>query len=255
MNKLSMAITSVLATATGAALSAAALAADVPAPLLEIVAPDDRRADFRPLLGERNRRYSSIAEFEAHMGKAVGAVTMGVLREKGPGAERNTALAFRARPTTAFTSLSMGYAVTPRSAVMAMATYGKTDGYGSPDSLMAQVSSVRTMAFSVGWTTREIVDHRDRIAFTVSVPTKVRTGGQQGGTQAAWMGSQAFGAPVLNLQPTATERDIELGYSTLLGRGGKSGRLTGAVMLRINPGHDANAQPDWMAGVRYMHGF
>jgi len=251
MNKLSMAITSALASA----LSTAAVAAEVPVPLLEVGKPDERRADFRPLLGERNRRYSSIAEFEAHMGKAVGAVTMGLLRETGPAAERNTALALRARPSTAFTSLSMGYAVTPRSSVMAMATYGKTAGYGSPDSLMAQVSSVRTVAFSAGWTTREIFDSRDRIAFTVSVPTKVRTGAQQDGAQAAWTGSGAFGTPALNLQPTATERDIELGYSTLLGQGGQSGRLTGAVMLRINPGHDANARPDWMTGVRYMHGF
>ena len=69
------------------------------------------------------------------------------------------------------------------------------------------------------------------------------------------MGSGAFGAPVLNLQPTATERDVELGYSTLLGKGGQNGRLTGAVMLRINPGHDASARPDWMTGVRYLYGF
>jgi hypothetical protein len=248
MNKLSMAITTAM-------VSSAAFAVEVPVPLLEIVKPDERRADFRPLLGERNRKYSSIAEFEAHMGKAVGAVTMGLLRETGPAAERNTALALRARPSTAFTSLSMGYAVTPRSSVMAMATYGKTDGFGSPESLMAQVSSMRTVAFSAGWTTREIFDSRDRIAFTVSVPTKVRTGAQQGGAQAAWMGTGAFGAPALNLQPTATERDIELGYSTALGQGGKRGRLTGAVMLRINPGHDANARPDWMTGVRYMYGF
>lgn len=253
MNKLSMAITSVLATATLSATPAAA--ADAPAPLVAVSKPGDGRADFRPLLADRNRRYSSIAEFETHMGRAVGAVTMGLLRETGPGAERNTALALRARPTTAFTSLSMGYAVTPRSSVMAMATYGKTDGYGSPESLMAQVSSVRTMAFSVGWATREIFDSRDRLAFTVSVPTKVRTGAQHDGTRALWTGSQAFGAPALNLQPTATERDIELGYSTMLGRGGKHGKLTGAVMLRFNPGHDASAAPDWLTGVRYAYGF
>ena len=250
MNKLSMVIT-----VAGWSCCGAAAAADTPLPLL--VQPSEARADFRPLLADRNRRYSSIAEFETHMGRAVGAVTAGILRETGPGAERNTALALRARPTTAFTSLSMGYSVTPRSSVMAMATYGKTDGYGSPDSLMAQVSSVRTVAFSVGWTTREIFDNRDRIGITVSVPAKVRTGVQQGSGQAAYMGSQAFGAPALNLQPTATERDIEFGYSTMVGRSrdGRGGKVTGAVMLRFNPGHDANAAPDWLAGVRYAYGF
>ena len=65
-------------------------------------------------------------------------------------------------------------------------------------------------------------------------------------------GAPAYGAPTLNLRPSATERDLEFGYTRMYG---KQGRLTGAVMLRVNPGHDANARPDWLTGVRYAYGF
>ena len=214
-----------------------------------------------PLLNERSRRYLSSAEFEKKTGRAVGILTIGLLRETGStlgGGQPGTSWGMNSRPTTKFTSLSLGYALTPRSSVVAMATYGKTDGFGAPDSLMAQVSSVRTMAYSVGVSTRQIFTSQDRLAVTFSVPARVRTGAQQNGdadTRVSYANAQEFGAPTLNLRPTATERDLEFGYTTMLGKAGKMGKVTGAVMLRVNPGHDANARPDVLTGVRYSYGF
>ncbi len=214
-----------------------------------------------PLLNERRRRYLTSAEFEKKTGRAVGILTIGLLRETGSmlgGGQPGTSWGVNSRPTTTFTSLSLGYALTPRSSVMAMATYGKTEGFGAPDSLMAQVSSVRTMAFSVGVATRQIFTTQDRLAVTLSVPAKVRTGMQQSADSDArvnYSNAQEFGAPTLNLRPTATERDLEFGYTTMVGKTGKMGKLTGAVMLRVNPGHDANARPDVLTGVRYSYGF
>lgn len=214
-----------------------------------------------PLLNERRRRYLTSAEFEKKTGRAVGIVTIGLLRETGSvlgGGQPGTTLALNTRPTTTFTSVSLGYALTQRSSVMAMASYGKTEGFGAPESLMAQVSSVRTMAFSVGVATRQIFTAQDRVAVTLSVPAKVRTGALQAadsGARASYASTQEFGTPTLNLRPTATERDLEFGYTTMVGKGGRSGKLTGAVMLRVNPGHDAVARPDWLTGVRYSHGF
>ena len=214
-----------------------------------------------PVLNERRRRYLTSAEFEKKTGRAVGILTIGLLRETGSmlgGGQPSTTLAMNTRPTTSFTSLSLGYALSPRSAVMAMASYGKTEGFGAPDSLMAQVSSVRTMAFSVGASTRQLFNSRDRLAVTLSVPAKVRTGALQNadpGARASYANAQEFGTPTLNLRPTATERDLEFGYTTMVGKAGRAGKLTGAVMLRVNPGHDANAAPDVLTGVRYSYGF
>ncbi|HWW72535.1 MAG TPA: hypothetical protein VN089_21545 [Duganella sp.] len=213
-----------------------------------------------PLLTERRRRYLTSAEFEKKTGRAVGILTIGLLRETGSmlgGGQPGTSWGVNSRPTTTFTSLSLGYSLTPRSSVMAMASYGKTDGFGAPDSLMAQVSSVRTMAFSVGVATRQIFGERDRLAVTLAVPAKVRTGMQNADSDARvnYANGQGFGVPTLNLRPTATERDLEFGYTTMLGKAGNMGKVTGAVMLRVNPGHDANARPDVLTGVRYSYGF
>ncbi|NGZ87723.1 hypothetical protein [Duganella aceris] len=210
-----------------------------------------------PLLNERGKRFLSSAEFDKKMGRAVGILSIGVLRETGSaaGTQDSLALARHTRPTTTFTSLSLGYMLSPHSSLMAMASYGKTEGIGSPDSLLAQVSSVRTVAFSAGYARRELFASNDRLALTWSMPTKVRAGSLENSglaVQAGDVNALGFGAPVLNLRPTATERDLELGYTRVFGRRGK---LTGAVMLRVNPGHDAIARPDWLTGVRYSYGF
>lgn len=213
-----------------------------------------------PMLNEHSKRFLTSADFEKKMGRAVGILTIGVLRETGSvlGSQQSPALAMNTRPTTTFTSLSLGYALSSRSALMLMASYGRTEGIGNPDSLIAQVSSVRTVAYSVGWSTRQVFNSHDRLAITLSVPARVRTGTlQYSGVspQNGDPGAPAFGAPTLNLRPTATERDLEIGYTTMFGRDGRMGKLTGAVMWRVNPGHDASARPDWLTGIRYSYGF
>ena len=213
-----------------------------------------------PLLNEHSKRFLSSAEFEQKMGRATGIVTIGLLREAGgaPGMQHTMGMMLSTRPTTTFTSLSLGYALNARSSLMAMASYGRTDGIGSPDSLLAQVSSVRTVAYSAGYVRRQIFSGSDRFAVTLSIPAKVRSGSlaYSGALpQTVDPGVAALGAPTLNLRPTATERDLEFGYTRLLGKEGSQGRVTGAVMWRVNPGHDANARPDWLMGVRYSYGF
>jgi len=213
-----------------------------------------------PLLNEHGKRFLSSAEFERKMGRGTGILTFGILREYGgaPGAQHSMSMMWNTRPTTRFTSLSLGYALSSTGSLMVMASYGKTEGIGTPDSLLSQVSSVRTAAYSVGYVQRQIFTSNDRLAFTLSIPAKVRAGSLDytgALTQAVDPGVAAFGGPRLNLRPTATERDLEFGYTRFLGRDGSKGRVTGAVMYRVNPGHDANARPDLLMGVRYAYGF
>lgn len=213
-----------------------------------------------PLLNEHSKRFLSSAEFEKKMGRGTSILTFGILREYGgaPGSQHSMSMMLNTRPTTRFTSLSLGYALSPTSSLMAMASYGKTEGIGTPDSLLSQVSSVRTVAYSVGYVKRQLFSTNDRLAFTLSIPAKVRTGSldySSALSQSVDPGTASLGAPRLNLRPTATERDLEFGYTRFLGREGSKGRVTGALMYRLNPGHDANAKPDLLMGVRYSYGF
>ncbi|MES2075312.1 MAG: hypothetical protein V4462_06780 [Pseudomonadota bacterium] len=212
-----------------------------------------------PITGERNKLFLSSAEFEQKMGRAVGIVSFGMLRESGSllGSQQTQALALRTSPTTVFTSVSVGYALSPNSSLVAMASTGRTAGLGNPDSLIAQVTGVRTVAYSVGWSRTQLWHPSDRLGLTLSVPVMVRDGTLQLSGPAARLDPAAlsYDGRLLNLRPTAVERDLELSYARLLGYQGKQGRLTGALMLRVNPGHDATARPDLLLGVRYSFGF
>jgi hypothetical protein len=215
---------------------------------------------FGPTFNERNKRFLSSAEFEQKLGRAVGIVSVGVLRENGSmlGSVQGQAFALNASPTTTFTSISAGYALSPSSSLVAMASYGRTAGFGNADSLISQVSTVRTVAYSVGFASSRIWSKQDRFGLTFSIPARVKSGDIQLTSSVAQIrdsGALSFGIQTLNLRPTAIERDTEMTYSTMFGKDGRLGKVTGAVMWRINPGHDATARPDWLIGVRYGVGF
>ncbi|PHV07547.1 hypothetical protein CSQ96_10160 [Janthinobacterium sp. BJB412] len=227
---------------------------------LGALSANGQRADPLGLIaGERNKLFLSSAEFEQKMGRAVGIVSFGVLRENGSllGSQQTQALALKSSPTTVFTSVSVGYALSPNSSLVALASSGRTAGLGSPDSLIAQVTGVRTVAYSVGWSRTQLWDRSDRLGLTLSVPVMVRDGTLQLGGAAGRVDSAvlSYDSRLLNLRPTAVERDLELSYARVLGYKGRQGKLTGALMLRINPGHDATARPDLLLGVRYSFGF
>ncbi|SDH31576.1 MULTISPECIES: hypothetical protein [unclassified Duganella] len=249
-------------------LGADAAASDPLAPPVPLFAATDRQAALAealradatprlrlavqpaPLFEARGQRYLSSAEFEQKMGR--GIVTVGLLRESGgaPGMQSMSML-LSTRPATRFTSLSLGYALAPHSALVAMVSYGKTAGIGSPDSLLAQMSAVRTLAYSAGLVQRQLFSGNDRLALTWSMPARVRSGSLEYNDRAPLAAAVAG----LNLRPTATEHDLEFSYTRAYGRDGSHGRLTGALMWRMNPGHDANARPDLLMGVRYSYGF
>lgn len=224
-------------------------------PLLRLGASDHRLVPepFWLPTSERNKRFLTSAEFEQKIGRAVGIVTVGILRENGVtlGNQQGLALALNASPTTTFTSLSAGYALTNDSAVLATVSSGRTAGFSTTDGLIAQVTSVRTTSYSVGFAANRIWNDRDRLALTLSMPSRVTSGSVQLSSAL----TQNIDAGTLNLRPTAMERDLELTYSRTFGLDGKQGKLTSGVMWRQNPGHDASARPDWMIGVRFSRGF
>src|SRR5574343_1278125 len=102
----------------------------LPAPL----APLD---PLGPTLNAPGQRFLTSAEFERKMGAAVGIVSIGVLREGAgvTGPQQSPALAMYTRPSTSFTAATLGYALTPHSAVTDMVSAARTEGLGAPDSL------------------------------------------------------------------------------------------------------------------------
>jgi hypothetical protein len=201
------------------------------------------------------RRQLLSTEYERRSARAVGIVSIGVMRESGSllGSVQGDALALNATPRTAFIALSGGYTVTPRLTLVGMAAAGHTGGFNNVDSLVSQVSTVGTVAYSLGLSARALWDGSDRLGLTVSMPTKVTTGSisLSGAVAQREDGTLSYGTRMLDLRPSACERDFELSYTRALG----GGKLSGALMLRLHPGHDAGTPNDALLGVRYARRF
>ncbi|MBV7536107.1 hypothetical protein KW842_10055 [Duganella sp. sic0402] len=212
-------------------LCGAAAAAD---PYVVTLTPPDL---LGPLLNARGQRYLTGAEFEQKVGRASGMLAFGVLREAGGGAGmQSMSMLLNARPAMRFTSVSLGYALSPQGALMVMASQGKAESPGSPDGLLARAVPSRVTAYSIGYTQRQVFTGNDRLSVTLSLPARVSD-------------------PAMQRLAGVAERDVELAYTRFVGRDGGKARLTGALMWRVNPGHDANARPDLLLGVRYSYGF
>ena len=197
------------------------------------------------------------AEFEHKAGPAIAIVSVGMLQENGSllGSQQGHALALNATPKTMFASLSAGYSLSPTSALVALVSSGKSAGFTNSDSLVSQVSSVSTKAYSLGLALSQIWSTQDRFGLTVAMPTKVTSGAMSltGAVAQRDDGALSYATQTLNLRPNATERDLEMMYTT--GFGSQQGKLSAALMWRLHPGHDASAAIDRLIGVRYSKAF
>ena len=213
-------------------------------------------SDVLPTLSPYARRTLVSAELEQRVGRAVGVLSVGMLRESGSllGSLQGSALALNTAARTSFASFSLGYALAPQLSLVGMASAGHTAGFRNADSLVTQVSSVGTVAYSVGLAARQLFDSRDRFGLTLTVPTKVTDGALSlaGALVQREDGALSYVNRTLNLAPSATERDLEMTYSRPLADAAK---LSAALMLRVHPGHDASSPRDLLLGLRYGRKF
>ncbi|MES2149071.1 MAG: S8 family serine peptidase [Pseudomonadota bacterium] len=223
---------------------------------LGVLTEGSAQGEVLPTLTPYARRTLVSVEIEQRSGRAVGVFSGGILRESGSllGSMQGSAMAFNSAARTMFISLSLGYELTPQLSLVSMASAGHTAGFQNADSLVSQVSSVGTVAYSAGLAARQIFSSDDRFGLTLTVPTKVTKGALSltGAVAQHDDGSLSYATRTLNLAPSATERDLEMTYSQPLD---KVARLSGALMLRMNPGHEAQTPHDMLLGVRYSRKF
>lgn len=199
-----------------------------------------------------SRALTSI-ELEHRSDNTVSIITFGVLQENNSllGSTSSNAFAFEHSPNTAFVSLSGAYALNKQFSLAAISSFGKAAGFNNNTSLVSSVASTTTWAYSLGLAGKNLWRRDDRLGVSVSMPTKIISGGMYltgAVSQNSEDGSLNTATQFLNLHPNATEHDLEIAYSTPLN---KFSKITGAVMLRQNPGHDAMMPNDFVVGTRY----
>lgn len=223
---------------------------------LGVVSEGYIHAEVLPSVSPFAKRALASAEYEHKKGALAAIFTIGALRESGSRMTNvaGNPLALYGSARTTFSAISLAYALSPKLSLVGMASAGRTSGFLNGDEDGAQVSAVETASYSVGLSARRLWDDTDRMALTLTVPTKVTEGavGLAGATLQRDDGTLSYSSRMLNLAPNATERDLELTYSRHLS---KKSRVSGAMMLRINPGHAAGTAQEFLIGVRYGRKF
>lgn len=128
------------------------------------------------------------------------------------------------------------------------AELGRTETAG-PGGLIERIGPLWSSAFALGIGGSGLLDASDRLTFTIMQPLRLEDG------------EATFDLPVArdlagniqrerrraDLRPEGRELDLELGYGLDIG----AARLRTALMLRLEPDHDARAEPELLLGVSY----
>jgi len=222
---------------------------------LGVLTEDAANADVLPTLHPYAKRRVFSAQFEQRFGAAAAIVNLGVLRESGSllGSFQGSALAADSAARTAFSTVSLTYALASRLALVGMASAGRTS-FSAADSLSPQRSSSSMLSYSLGLSARGWLAAADRVGLALTVPARIAPGavGLMGNALQYDDGTQGYGTRLLASAPRGAERDLALTYGRTLGGERK---LAAAIMLRLNPSGDARAPKELQLGLRYTNRF
>ncbi len=206
-----------------------------------------------------SRRSLGALEIQKTYGTTLVVATLGTLHEGNSllGSSGSGALGLRANPATSFISVAAAQPLWGSVSAAGMASVGRTAGFGNSAgaSYLTGGTAITTEALSFGLAARNMVHKGDSLGLSFAMPTRTVSGALMATSalsQNSGTGVLDFVSQSISLRPTAIEHDIELAYTTVTGR---DSRLSAALMLRQNPGQDATAPLDRVAGLRWVTSF
>jgi hypothetical protein len=222
---------------------------------LGVLTEDTASADVLPTVHPYAKRRVFSAQVEQRFGAATAIVNAGVLRESGSllGSFQGSALAADSAARTAFSTVALAYALTPRLALVGMASAGRSS-FSAADSLSPQASPSSMRSYSLGLAARGWLAPGDRVGLALTLPARIAAGGA-GLTGSALQyedGTLGYGTRMLGSTPGGGEHDLALTYAHTLGGERK---LAAAAMLRLNPNGDAGASNELQLGLRFTNKF
>ena len=116
--------------------------------------------------------------------------------------------------------------------------------------VLGEWSTVRSNAFAVGVVARDVLDHGDRLGLLVGQPLRVYAAEATVTVPVALTdsGEAVQASERVEFGPSGREIDLQLAYDLSL-IGGMS--LSSWLMMRLEPGHRADADPAYGAGVTF----
>jgi hypothetical protein len=213
------------------------------------------------LLGTANAPVNmqlATVELQKKWGATTTVMTLGQMQEVDAvmGMRGTGALAIGAQSNTTFVALAASKAIAPQTHLSAMVSVGSTAGYSNQIASLIDGASVsQTAAWSVGLARSDVLRNGDKLGLTVSMPLRTMTGSMQVTTanaQSQEDGSLSYSTQTLSLIPSGMEKDIELAYARPAAFGGK---ISAMALIKLEPGHDAQAPAQFGVGMRYQKAF
>ena len=133
-------------------------------------------------------------------------------------------------------------------------TLGEADMQADGTSLLGEWSEIRAEAFGVGMVKNGVLGRNDRIGLLAGQPLRVSSGEATVTAPVDYLIDKTVVQDTerVSMTPSGREVDLQLAYDTPLGN---SAALSGWVMMQLEPGHVAKADPAYGAGLRFSTEF
>jgi subtilisin family serine protease len=203
-------------------------------------------------------RSVALFEMQKSFGAATGLVTVGQLLETNSalGMTGAGALDINASTGTSFMTLAASLPFANKTSLSAMATVGQTAAYGNTSaSLIDGASASQSAAWSLGLARKELFRDGDSLGLTLAMPLRTMSGAMQITTAVAQdqaTGALEYASQSVSLQPTGSQRDVELAYTSPTRMGGQ---LSALAQIKFQPGHDAAAPTQFGFGIKFLRSF
>lgn len=171
------------------------------------------------------------------------------------GSRNGEGLRIEGSPNTRFAALEGAWQMSRNWAAYANFTVALTAAHrNSANSLIAGNTALRADAYTLGLVRADAWKKGDRVGLQVSQPLRFNQGGMDFALPQAEdeAGTVQFGEQRASLTPAGRELRAQVQYDAPVS---KHSRISGVMMLRNQPGHDASAPADLGVGLRWSAAF
>jgi hypothetical protein len=155
---------------------------------------------------------------------------------------------------TQFYSLGGRYPMAAGLELIGNYTLGKADMRADGTSLLSEWSEIRAEAFGVGLVKNGVLGRHDRIGLLAGQPLRVSSGEATVTAPVDYLIDKTVvqDSERVSMVPSGREIDLQLAYDTPLGAGAA---ISGWVMMQLEPGHVASADPAYGVGFKFSAAF
>lgn len=204
--------------------------------------------------GDIAGRDASIGEFTlAHRfgNGAIGYLGFSNVDEQGAFLGSNSAGGFAVSGAeTRFYSLGARYPLSRGLELVGNYLQGSAEIQADGTSMLSDWSDIRAESFGVGLVRTGVIGRRDRIGILAGQPLRVTDGSATVTAPVDYLADKTVvqASERVSMAPTGRETDLQVAYDTPLG---KAASLSGWVMMQMEPGHVAGADPAYGVGIRF----